>query len=44
LTFFHVNFARRKARRMLLRLTVRPKVCDTHCLSFLNVQQEPGRP
>jgi hypothetical protein len=44
LTFFQVNFARRKTRRMLLRLTLRPKVCNTHCLSFFNVQPEPGRP
>ena len=44
LTFFHVSFARRKTRRMLLRPASRPKVWNTHCLSFFSVQPWPGRP
>ena len=43
-TFFHVSFARRKTRRMLLRPASRPKVWNTHCLSFFSVQPWPGRP
>ena len=44
LTFFHVNFACRKMRRMLFREATRPKVWTTHCLSFFSVQPWPGKP
>src|SRR5262249_45902529 len=43
-TFFHVSFARRRTRRMLLRPACRPNVWNTHCLSFFSVQPGPGRP